>query len=37
MLLSVLQANAVVLDIDANLKTVDAAAQRAAAAGPPCC
>ncbi|MGO4474201.1 carbon-nitrogen hydrolase family protein [Arthrobacter sp. M-10] len=33
MLLSVLQANAVVLDIDANLKTVDAAAQRAAAAG----
>ncbi len=33
MLLSVLQANAVVLDVDANLKTVDAAAQRAAAAG----
>ncbi|GAB3564247.1 carbon-nitrogen hydrolase family protein [Arthrobacter alkaliphilus] len=33
MLLSVLQANAVVLDIDANLKSVDEAAQRAAAAG----
>lgn len=33
MLLSVLQANAVVLDIDANLETIDAAAQRAAAAG----
>ncbi|MFH5880323.1 nitrilase-related carbon-nitrogen hydrolase [Arthrobacter sp. NA-172] len=33
MLLSVLQANAVVLDIEANLKTVDLAAQRAAAAG----
>lgn len=33
MLLSVLQANAVVMDIEANLKTVDAAAKRAAAAG----
>ncbi|MCX2750430.1 nitrilase [Arthrobacter sp. MI7-26] len=33
MLLSVLQANAVVLDIDANLEAIDAAAQRAAAAG----
>jgi 5-aminopentanamidase len=33
MLLSVLQANAVVLDVDANLKTVDAAAHRAATAG----
>ncbi|MHC6219914.1 nitrilase-related carbon-nitrogen hydrolase [Arthrobacter sp. MMS24-S77] len=33
MLLSVLQANAVVLDIDANLRVIDAAAQRAAAAG----
>ncbi|MDQ0029348.1 putative amidohydrolase [Arthrobacter bambusae] len=33
MLLSVLQANAAVLDVDANLATVNAAAQRAAAAG----
>ncbi|MBB6403729.1 carbon-nitrogen hydrolase family protein [Arthrobacter sp. AZCC_0090] len=33
MLLSVLQANAVVLDVDANLETIDSAAQRAAAAG----
>jgi len=33
MLLSVLQANAVVLDIEANLRTVDHAAQRAAQAG----
>jgi predicted amidohydrolase len=33
MLLSVLQANAVVLDTDANLTTIDAAAQRAAGAG----
>jgi predicted amidohydrolase len=33
MLLSVLQANAAVLDIDANLEAIDTAAQRAAAAG----
>ncbi|MBT2565515.1 nitrilase [Arthrobacter sp. ISL-85] len=33
MLLSVLQANAVVLDIEANLRTVDQAAERAAQAG----
>ncbi|MGN7198707.1 nitrilase-related carbon-nitrogen hydrolase [Arthrobacter sp. SAFR-044] len=33
MLLSVLQANAVVLDIEANLRTVDHAAQRSAQAG----
>ncbi|MFK0009926.1 carbon-nitrogen hydrolase family protein [Paenarthrobacter sp. NPDC090520] len=33
MLLSVLQANASVLDVDANLRTIDDAAQRAARAG----
>ncbi|WP_423183945.1 nitrilase-related carbon-nitrogen hydrolase [Arthrobacter sp. NyZ413] len=33
MLLSVMQANAVVLDIEANLATIDAAAQKAAGAG----
>ncbi|MBO1266589.1 carbon-nitrogen hydrolase family protein [Arthrobacter cavernae] len=33
MLLAVLQANAAVLDVDANLRTIDAAAQRAAQTG----
>lgn len=33
MLLAVMQANAVVLDVDANLRTIDAQAKRAAAAG----
>lgn len=33
MLLTVLQANAAVLDVEANLRTIDAAAQRAAQAG----
>lgn len=36
MLLSVLQANASVMDVEANLRTIDDAAQRAAQAGPGC-